>query len=241
MELGNERYFIHNSAKVELCQISNNCRIYKDVFAKNCEFDESVSIGDFSRIQESVLGRNVSIQRNSQIFNSKIGDYTYTGRNLTMWYATIGKFCSISWNVSIGGANHDYGRVTSHAFLYSDMFDINEGRCGYDRFQDNCIIGNDVWIAANAVICRNVTIGDGAVIAAGAVVTKDVAPYSIVGGVPAKHLKYRFSNDVIIELLKIRWWELPYQVIRNKFELFNSIPTPDVLRQLRTIKNDNKQ
>ncbi|WP_294593292.1 CatB-related O-acetyltransferase [uncultured Bacteroides sp.] len=232
--------FIHDSAKVESCRFSEGCRVYKDVHLKKCVLDESVSVGDFSRVQETNLGRNVSIQRGAQIFNSQIGDYTYTGRNFTMWHAEVGKFCSVSWNVSIGGANHDYNRITSHAFLYSDMFDVNGGHCGYDRFQDKCIIGNDVWIAADAIICRNVTIGDGAVIAAGAVVTKNVTPYSIVGGVPAKHLKYRFSKDIILELKDIKWWELPHQIIKNNFELFNSHPTKEILKQLRILKNSCK-
>ncbi len=225
--------YIDSTAKVERCTLADNCRIYKNVLLSDCILSPKASIGDFSRISGTAIGRNVVIQRFAQIFNSHIGDYSYTGRNFTMWHAEIGKFCSISWNVSIGGANHDYRKITSHAFLYNDMFGLNSGRCGYDRFNNICKIGNDVWIAANSVICRGVSIGDGAVIAAGAVVTKDVEPYSIVAGVPAKHIKYRFDKEIVDELKKIKWWNLPYDTIKENFELFNSEPTQEILERFK--------
>lgn len=85
------------------------------------------------------------------------------------------------------------------------------------------IIGNDVWIGANAIILQGVTIGDGAIIAAGAVVTKDVPPYAIVGGVPAKVIKYRFSDEVILKLLQIKWWDKPEEWIIQKLEKFTDV------------------
>ena len=146
------------------------------------------------------------------------------GRNFTAWHCKIGKFCSISWNVGIGGANHDYERITQHAFLYAPQFGVldNGQTPGYNRFEDECIIGNDVWIGCNAVVCRNVHIGDGAVIAAGAVVTKDVEPYTIVGGVPGKMIKRRCDIKLAERLLKAQWWNLPSDIIKENFDLFNS-------------------
>ncbi|HIQ81017.1 MAG TPA: CatB-related O-acetyltransferase [Candidatus Scatavimonas merdigallinarum] len=162
------------------------------------------------------------------IYSSCIGRYTYTGRNFTAWHCTVGGFCSVSWNVSIGGANHDYTKTTTHAFLYSPDFGmLPEGHApGYNRFKEKCVIGNDVWIAANACICRGVTVGDGAVVAAGAVVTKDVDPYTIVAGVPAKPVRKRFSEDIIAVLQKSKWWNYPEKVIKEHFDLFNC--TPDI-------------
>ena len=236
--------FISETANVQnvngalSAKIYNNCRVVDTVLS-----NES-SIGDSSRVFGSTLGNFVRIQRDALMYSTIVGDYTYTGRNFTSWYSQIGKFCSISWNVSIGGANHDYQRVTTHAFLYSNDYEFLNGRTGYNRFEDKCVIGNDVWIAANACICRGVVVGDGAVIAAGAVVTKDVEPYTIVAGVPAKPIKKRFSDDVINILLESQWWNLPSQVIKDNFDLFNSKPNLEIAKKILAlkdkIKGDNK-
>lgn len=229
---------IDNSAKIIDSHIGENTSIWKNVFVKNVSTGKNVSIGDFSRIENSQLDDYVNIQRFGMIYNSNFGRYSYTGRNITCWFSEIGKFCSISWNVSIGGANHDYNRVTTSAFLYSDIFDLKQGNKGYERFHDSCVIGNDVWIGCGAVICRNVKIGDGAVIGANSVVTRDVEPYSIVVGSPAKHIKYRFSSNIINKLLEIRWWELPAEIIKKNYNLFNTIPSEDTLSALEALIND---
>lgn len=211
-------------------------RIYKSTQVDNTILGDRATIGDFSRVADSVLGEHVSLQRNNMVYSARIGRYSYTGRNTTIWHADIGAFCSISWNVSIGGANHDYNRLTTHAFLYSGEFGLlPEGETGYDRFDRPCIIGNDVWIAANACICRGVTVGTGAVVAAGAIVTQDVEPYTIVAGVPARPIKKRFSEDVIARLLASRWWELPGEDIRTNYELFNASPCEEALTRLEIL------
>lgn len=232
--------FISETANVQnvdgalSAKIYNNCKVVDTVLS-----DES-SIGDNSRVFGSALGNFVRIQRDALMYSTIVGDYTYTGRNFTSWYSQIGKFCSISWNVSIGGANHDYERVTTHAFLYSNDYEFLNGRTGYNRFENKCVIGNDVWIAANVSICRGVVVGDGAVIAAGAVVTKDVEPYTIVAGVPAKPIKKRFSDDVINILLESQWWNLPSQVIKDNFDLFNSKPDLEIAKKILALKDEIK-
>lgn len=228
---------IHNSAIIKNCDLGEYPKIWKNVFLLNVNASRNISIGDNSRIENSSFGDYVNIQRQNLIYNSSIGRYTYTGRNFTCWHSRIGAFCSISWNVSIGGANHDYKRLTTSAVLYSDIFDIKGSNEGYNRFDSVCEIGNDVWIGCGAVINRNVKIGDGAVIGANAVVTKDVEPYSIVGGSPAKILKYRFKKSVIQKLLTLKWWEFPVDVIKQNYKLFNEELTDDVLERLFEIKN----
>ena len=213
-----------------------SARIYKSTQVENTTLGEHATIGDFSRVADSVLEERAALQRNNMVYGTRIGRYSYTGRNTTIWHADIGAFCSISWNVSIGGANHDYNRLTTHSFLYSGDFGLMpEDAEGYERFADPCVVGNDVWIAANACICRGVTVGTGAVIAAGAVVTQDVEPYTIVAGVPAKPLKKRFSENVIARLLATRWWELPAEDIRDNYKLFNASPCEETLTRLETI------
>ena len=210
--------------------------VYKATCVENTTLGEYVTIGDYSRVGDSVFGDHSFLQRNNMVYGAQIGRYTYTGKNTTIWHADIGAFCSISWNVSIGGANHDYTRLTTHTFLYYDGFGLMpEGAQGYDRFAEPCVIGHDVWIAANACICRGVTVGTGAVIAAGAVVTHDVEPYTIVAGVPAKPLKKRFSDEVIARLLATRWWELPAELIRENYDIFNTQPAEETLGRLESI------
>lgn len=215
--------FIHDTAETTDITMEDGAQIYKNASVKKSYLGKDVKIGDFSRIENSQFGRSTDIQRFALIYNSKISDFSYVGRNFTCWHAIIGKFCSISWNVSIGGANHDYHRITQHAFLYSSQFGIlcSDQKAAYDRFNTKCEIGNDVWIGCNAVICRGVTIGDGAVIAAGAVVTKDVEPYTIVGGIPATIIKRRCSRTLADRIMKTEWWNLDPEIIKKHFNDFN--------------------
>lgn len=229
-------YFIADNAETENLQLSDGVKIFS-ARVRNTSLGQDSLIRDFSQVEGCTIGRRVDLQRMAMIFNTEIGDFTYTGRNFTCWNAKIGKFCSISWNVGVGGANHDYNRISQHAFLYASQFGlIKKGQKeGYNRFESECIIGNDVWIGCNAVICRGVKIGDGAVIAAGAVVTKDVAPYTIVGGVPAKIIKRRCSEDLAARLQKTQWWNLSVETIKNNFELFNANITESNVMQIENL------
>ncbi|MCR5636755.1 MAG: acetyltransferase [Clostridiales bacterium] len=214
--------FESTNTKIVNTDISNGANVYNFCDVRNSKLGKESSIGDFSRIGDSCISDNCIIQRNNMIYSSNIGRYTYTGKNCTIWHSTIGSFCSVSWNVSIGGANHDYKRITTHSFLYSNDFGLKpQDELGYNRFENKCIIGNDVWIAANACICRGVNIGNGAVIAAGAVVTKNVEPYAVVAGVPARKIKMRFSNEIIELLNESEWWNLPSEIIKSNYVLFN--------------------
>ena len=231
--------FIHESTYAENVEAAASAKIFKNVHIKNTVLGESVLVGDFSRIEDTVLKDRVMIQRNNMIYTATIGRCSYTGRNTTIWHSEIGAFCSLSWNVSIGGANHDYHRMTTHSFLYSADFKLMpEDAMPYDRFSDTCVIGNDVWIAAGACICRGVTIGNGAVIGAGAVVTKDVEPYTIVAGVPAKPMKMRFKKEYAERLEKTCWWDLPFDIIKENHALFNAHPSEATLSAMEKICYD---
>lgn len=229
--------FVHETAEVTNVELSDGAKVYKNTFVKNSRLGENVKVGDFARIENSVFGESVDLQRFAMIYDSEMGDYSYVGRNFTCWHAKIGKYCSISWNVGIGGANHDYHRISQHAFLYAPQFGMMEPgqEPGYNRFDTVCEIGNDVWIGCNAVICRGVHIGDGAVIAAGAVVTKDVEPYTIVGGVPAKVLKRRCSTELAERLQKTLWWNLSPLTIKTNFRLFNQTISADSVEAIEQL------
>ena len=136
----------------------------------------------------------------------------------------IGRFCSIAPEAYIGGGEHPLDWLSTHSFQYGggSIFNDNDefiklvGKKKYPQPKGRIRIGNDVWIGQGVSISRGVTIGDGAVIGTKAVVTKDVAPYTIVGGVPAKPLRQRFSDDIIAKLLDLQWWNWDLSPIAPK-------------------------
>lgn len=204
---------------------ANSPRLYEGAVVSDSSFGLNVSVGQWSTVRNSILGDQVNIQRFNAIDSCEIGSFTYTGRYTTILHSKIGSFSSISWGVSIGGADHDLKKVTTHDFLYNPAKGLlPEGYIPEEHYKDDCNVGNDVWIGANASVLRGVTIGDGAVIGAGSVVTRDIEPYSVVVGSPAKVIKKRFKDDVIARLLKVEWWDFPIGIIRDHFDLFDDNP-----------------
>jgi acetyltransferase-like isoleucine patch superfamily enzyme len=153
-----------------------------------------------------------------------LGEYTYglSNHNILLFRdddsVEIGKYCSFARDVLlIASGEHNYRAVSCFPF-YAHFLDCGPSR---DTFRKGGLyIGNDVWVGARAVILSGVNIGDGAVIGAGALVAEDVLPYSIVGGVPAKHIKYRFSPEIITELLKIKWWNWGSDKVKSNIDNF---------------------
>ncbi len=137
-----------------------------------------------STIVRSNLGDYSRIGNLNEIYHATIGNYSYTGSNTKIYHCTVGNYTSISWNVTIGPPEHEIGNFTTHTFSYDPIWGIVQ-EIRYDQFSKPCEIGHDVWIGANAVILRGVRIGNGAIIGAGAVVTREVPDYAIAVGVPA--------------------------------------------------------
>jgi acetyltransferase-like isoleucine patch superfamily enzyme len=156
------------------------------------------------------------INNGAVIRDSKIGKFTYVS-NVAITGADIGAFCSIGPEVLIGLSEHPTNWISTHPAFYSLGMQAGKTFAKSELFEhwSRPIIGNDVWIGARAVILGGVKVGNGAIIATGAVVTKDVAPYSIVGGVPAKVIGSRFSQDIIDKLQQWCWWSLPNEVLEQ--------------------------
>lgn len=149
--------------------------------------------------------------------------YSYFSSDCQIVNTEIGAFCSISDHVFIGGAEHPMDWVsTSPVFQNVRHSGPTKRFAKYDLPKSKkTIIGNDVWIGHGVTIKQGVIIGDGAVVGSNALVTKDVPPYSIVGGVPAKVIKFRFTQEVIDRLLEIQWWNLPDEKITEVVDLFH--------------------
>ena len=183
-------------------------------------------------IANNKVGNNVFIGRNSHIEDCIIGTNTYFGNNCCIHKAKIGNYCSIAIGVTlISGRHPTQTFVSTSPLFYSKFSCLGRGFYVDDSFEEYSYtnngyaleIGNDVWIGANVTILDGIRIGDGAVIAACSCVTKDVPPYAIVGGVPAKIIRYRFPEDQVKSLLKIKWWELPEDMLHEYAIYFSNV------------------
>lgn len=162
----------------------------------------------FAFIEKSNINSSVAIQFGTRVYWSDIGKYSYVGSNCWIINSQIGRFCSIAGNVMIGGGKHPLNYVSTSPVFYSQRNVLKKSfnTTDFKEFEKT-VIGNDVWIGSYAFIKGGVKIGHGSVIGAHAVVTKDVEPYSIVGGNPARLIKKRFEDTIIERLLKTKWWD----------------------------------
>lgn len=168
-------------------------------------------------VYHSSLGQKSQVAPNAFVSNSVLGDFTSVGRNTTVIHAELGRFCSVSWNCTIGATSHRYDHLSTHAFPYVKEFGF---AASSKRINEKTIVGNDVWIGAGAIIMPGISIGDGAVIGAGSVVTKNVLPFEIVVGVPAKKINTRFKPEIIEQILANPWWNWEQDKIKNEISIF---------------------
>lgn len=180
--------------------LMNKRRFKMAQIGSSCCFTADVTIGEKSNILS-----------NSVVNHSHIGSYTYISRSALIQNTIIGNYCSISHDVISGLGAHPIDLFSTSPVFYRERNPLNitvvTESIDFAEYKQ-IKIGNDVWIGARVIIMDGITIGNGAIVAAGAVVTKDVMPYSIVGGVPAKHIKYRASDVNIANYIKSAWWDL---------------------------------
>lgn len=215
--------------------IDETSKIYSNVFVRDSVICSHCSIGDDSTLVRSELGNNVIINRRNYINDSNIGNYSYTGINTIINFSKLGKFCSIARNVDIGGDDHDYHKVSMLPEYRVNQIIESEEVSGV-RKKTYCEIGSDVWIGTGAIVLGKVKIGDGAVVGGGAVVTKNVPPYAIVVGVPAKIIGFRCSQGNIDELMRIKWWDWPDDVLLKYMRDFIEVDiTEETLSWMKSI------
>jgi phosphonate metabolism protein (transferase hexapeptide repeat family) len=162
-------------------------------------------------LRNAKLGRFTEIKERVAFSDAELGDYSYVERQAEVIYARIGKFCSIAANTRINALEHPLERVSQHKMTYrANEYFLGAKLDGEfrERRQGKLVeTGNDVWIGHGAIIKPGVKIGDGAVVAAGAIVTRDVQPYAIVAGVPAKFMRWRFEPKISARIIGLAWWD----------------------------------
>ena len=182
----------------------------KGVDIRSSEISNDLIVEEYVRIPRKVRVSN----------NVSIGKCTYISPNTVIESnVSIGKYCSLAPNIYIAPGEHYINYLTTHPVMFDPYWrkilgipEESHYTKKLAKYDCNTVIGNDVWIGLNATIMRGVKIGDGAIIAAGAVVTKDVPAYAIVGGVPAQIIKFRFDHETIADLLERKWWNYPLDI-----------------------------
>lgn len=161
-------------------------------------------------VKESTIHGTSKVESGSTVLGSTLAKHSFCGYDCTVLYCDIGSFCSIASRVSIGGVAHPIEFVSTSPVFLSHKDSVKTKFSHHDFLPVvRTSIGNDVWIGEGAYIKAGVTIGHGAVVGMGSVVTRDVEPYAIVAGNPAKLIRMRFDKRVIEALLKMAWWDMP--------------------------------
>lgn len=172
---------------------------------------------------KTLFRKTTALSAGTRMYNVKIGEYSSLRGNSKAMNAVIGNYTVVAKMCEIGLGVHPTNYLTCHSIFYknSPWGFHPEWVKPIDNLVKTTNIGNDVWIGARSLIMDGVTIGDGAIVAAGSVVVKDVPPYAIVGGAPAKIIKYRFPEEMIERLLEIKWWNLTDDELTKVVDLFH--------------------
>lgn len=184
------------------------------------------------------MGRYIEIGQGSRVAYTTFGDYSYCDRLCDIANAEIGKFANIASFVRIGATDHPLDRASLHHFMYRSADYWEDAAQDADWFAKRrarrARIGHDTWIGHNAQIKPEVEIGHGAVVASGAVVTKSVAPYTIVAGVPAKPIRRRQPEEIAERLIALAWWDWDHAALRHALDDFRTLPAEAFLEKHET-------
>lgn len=221
---------IGDNIKISGSRLGANVSIGQNSSINNSQLKGNINLGENAEVNDSFIKGDFKAGENAKLHKCKVnGKSVRMGRFSSLWgpnldltigkdEMTIGNFCSIARNVSIQSYNHNFKKITSY-YIGQNLF--KERWENETVYKSNPLtIKNDVWIGTHCVILGGVTIHNGAVVAANSVVSKDVPPYSIVAGTPAKVIGYRFDKETIEYLQDLQWWDWDLDKIKSNKELF---------------------
>ena len=194
-------------------------------------------------LRECKLGAYTEVGARTILLDVAMGDYSYVVNDAQITYTTIGKLCSIAAMTRINPGNHPMHRATQAHFTYrsSAYFPSETDDAEFFAWRKSyrIHIGHDVWIGHGAIVLPGRNIGTGAVIAAGAIVTKDVPAYTIVGGNPARPIKRRFPEDIADRLARLAWWDWDHDALRSALPDFRKLAIEDFLQKYEAVSSSD--
>jgi chloramphenicol O-acetyltransferase type B len=224
-QVGSASYVSGGSSLAAGVKVGRSCHVFQSQIGTATVLGDEVVIGHGSRLARSTVGRGCIIETEVELFNStlaefvsvhpkcslnetRVGRHSYVARETLLNDVAIGSFASIGPQSLLGCGDHPVHFISTAPVFYSTRRQCGTSFATQDGFIERkpITLGHDVWLGARVFVRDGVTIGDGAIVAAGSVVTKDVQPYAIVGGVPAKLIRMRFDDDDVQRLLALQWW-----------------------------------
>jgi phosphonate metabolism protein (transferase hexapeptide repeat family) len=197
-----------------------------------------------AELRDCTLGRYTDIGARTVMLETEVGDYSYIVNDSNIAYTKFGKFCSIAAMTRINPGNHPMHRASQAHFTYraASYFpgEADDAEFFEWRRAQRAVVGHDVWIGHGAIVLPGRTIGDGAVIAAGAIVTKDVAPYTIVAGNPARLIRPRFPSHIAARLERLAWWHWSHERLRLALPDFRRLSVEEFLEHYETVPNSSE-
>ncbi|MCF8056383.1 MAG: acetyltransferase [Desulfocapsa sp.] len=203
------------------------------VYIQSHNPDPEITLGSFpmisekARVIESELGRYTEIRDYVECVESSLDDYSYVMERSSVVYSAIGKFVNIASDVRINPGNHPMHWVSQHHMMYRKkqygMAKNDDAEFFAVRKSQKVVIGHDVWVGHGVTIMGGVTIGNGAIIGAGSVVTHDVAPYTIVAGIPEKEIRCRFPGSIRDGIEKTAWWDWSHETLKERIDDFRDV------------------
>ena len=177
-------------------------------------------------VRDTTFGVYCEVGQRTKVAESAFGDYSYVVNDSDIIYTSIGRFCSIAAHARINPGNHPLERVALSHFTYrSSAYDLGPDDPDFFdwRRASRCALGHDVWIGHGAVVLPGVSLGNGAAVGAGAVVSRDVPAFAVVVGTPAKLIKMRFAPEIVAALQRIAWWDWPHAQLREAMADFRGL------------------
>ena len=212
----------------------NETASYQDPGTARKKLGIEPCIDPTASVRDSRLGAWTEVGARTTLAEVEMGDYSYVVHDAQIIYATIGKFCSIASHTRVNPGNHPLDRVALNHFTYrASAYGLGPDEAGFFdwRRSHRVTLGHDVWLGHGAIVLPGVTIGTGAAIGAGAVVTKDVPPFAVAVGNPARLIRFRFPAELRAALLRIAWWDWPRERLGTALEEIRTLSAEEFCRR----------